>query len=169
MLVSALMTLGSYATCPEFAGNIHARASPTRSRRCGNSSLAFVSNVCIGNTDDHARNPAASWDGADLSVTPPYDLCPQPRYGEAAQAMAVARAGTWRSQFVVCLDAAEVYLLTRAQAADSVTPADGFADLLDAYLGSGVGPTEGGVRPHLTLTASARDLAGCGVLHPRPR
>lgn len=41
--------------------------------------------------------------------------------------------------------------------------ADRFADLLDAYLGSGVGPTEGGVRPHLTLTASARDLAGCGA------
>jgi len=40
--------------------------------------------------------------------------------------------------------------------------ADGFGDLLDAYLGSGVGPREGGVRPHLTLTASARDLAGSG-------
>ncbi len=37
--------------------------------------------------------------------------------------------------------------------------ADGFADILDAYLGHGASPTEGGVKPHVTLTASARDLA----------
>lgn len=40
--------------------------------------------------------------------------------------------------------------------------ADGFADLLDAYLGSGAGPAEGGVKPHLTLTASVRELADGG-------
>jgi len=113
--------MGSNATGPDFAGQIRARfTDPVATLREQFTRIRV--NVCIGNTDDHARNPAASWDGADLSVTPPYDLCPQPRSGEATQAMAVVRAGTRRSQFVVCLDAAEVYLLTRAQAADSVTP-----------------------------------------------
>jgi len=37
--------------------------------------------------------------------------------------------------------------------------ADGFTDILDAYLGCGASPSEGGVKPHVTLTASARDLA----------
>ncbi len=38
-------------------------------------------NVLVGNTDDHARNHAAFWDGRQLSLTPAYDLCPQPRSG----------------------------------------------------------------------------------------
>ncbi len=48
----------------------------------------LVFNVLIGNTDDHARNHSAFWDGQHLSLTPAYDLCPQMRSGrEAAQAM----------------------------------------------------------------------------------
>ena len=48
--------------------------------------LAF--NVLVGNTDDHARNHSAFWDGRELSLTPAYDLCPQLRTGqEATQAM----------------------------------------------------------------------------------
>lgn len=47
-------------------------------------------NVLIGNTDDHARNHAAFWDGKTLSLTPAYDLSPQLRMGyEAHQAMAI--------------------------------------------------------------------------------
>jgi len=37
--------------------------------------------------------------------------------------------------------------------------ADGFTDILDVYLGCGASPTEGGVKPHVTLSATARDLA----------
>jgi len=37
--------------------------------------------------------------------------------------------------------------------------ADGFADILDVYLGCGASPTDGGVKPHVTLSATARDLA----------
>lgn len=45
-------------------------------------------NILIGNTDDHARNHAAFWDGKQLTLTPAYDLCPQLRSGfEASQAM----------------------------------------------------------------------------------
>ena len=48
----------------------------------------LVFNILIGNTDDHARNHAAFWDGKMLRLTPAYDLCPQVRTGqEATQAM----------------------------------------------------------------------------------
>jgi serine/threonine-protein kinase HipA len=50
----------------------------------------LVFNILTGNTDDHARNHAAFWDGKHLSLTPAYDLCPQPRTGnEASQAMQI--------------------------------------------------------------------------------
>ena len=50
----------------------------------------LVFNILIGNTDDHARNHAAFWDGKALTLTPAYDLCPQLRAGqEATQAMAI--------------------------------------------------------------------------------
>lgn len=50
----------------------------------------LIFNVLIGNTDDHARNHSAFWDGKKLQLTPAYDLCPQLRSGqEATQAMAI--------------------------------------------------------------------------------
>jgi len=53
----------------------------------------LVFNIVIGNTDDHARNTAAFWDGKSLSLTPAYDLCPQMRTGrEATQAMQIGGA-----------------------------------------------------------------------------
>ena len=42
----------------------------------------MVFNVLCGNTDDHARNHAAYWNGSELSLTPAYDICPQSRTGE---------------------------------------------------------------------------------------
>jgi serine/threonine-protein kinase HipA len=48
----------------------------------------IVFNILVGNTDDHARNHAAFWDGMALSLTPAYDICPQNRTGQVAtQAM----------------------------------------------------------------------------------
>jgi serine/threonine-protein kinase HipA len=48
----------------------------------------IIFNILIGNTDDHARNHAAFWDGSALSLTPAYDICPQNRTGRVAtQAM----------------------------------------------------------------------------------
>jgi len=45
-------------------------------------------NMLLGNTDDHARNHSAFWDGEQLTLTPAYDICPQPRTGrEVSQAM----------------------------------------------------------------------------------
>lgn len=77
----------------------------------------LVYNILCGNTDDHARNHAAFWDGRQLSLTPAYDLCPQARTGgEASQAMLIT--GDRRaSKLALCLDAARHFLLDRDEAA----------------------------------------------------
>jgi serine/threonine-protein kinase HipA len=74
-------------------------------------------NICVGNTDDHARNNAAFWDGDMLTLTPAYDICPQLRSGQEAQQALAIRPDGWRySQLAGCLDAANVYHLTRTEA-----------------------------------------------------
>jgi serine/threonine-protein kinase HipA len=76
----------------------------------------LVFNVLCGNTDDHARNHAAFWDGEHLSLTPAYDICPQPRTGhEATQAMLI-RGDDRASRIAVCLAAAPTFLLTPQEA-----------------------------------------------------
>jgi serine/threonine-protein kinase HipA len=78
----------------------------------------IVFNVLVGNTDDHPRNHAA-FVNADrsLTLTPAYDICPQPRsVPQANQAMAIGRNGERSSQLATCLAASQVYLLDTAQA-----------------------------------------------------
>jgi serine/threonine-protein kinase HipA len=78
----------------------------------------IVFNVLVGNTDDHPRNHAAfvNADGS-LTLTPAYDICPQPRsVPQANQAMAIGRNGERASQLATCLAACEVYLLGTSQA-----------------------------------------------------
>ena len=67
----------------------------------------LVFNVLVGNTDDHARNHSAFWDGRHLSLTPAYDICPQLRTGrEATQAMDIGgiagNAATLANVLSVC-------------------------------------------------------------------
>ena len=63
-------------------------------------------NILCGNTDDHARNHAAFWDGEMLTLTPAYDICPQGRTGnEATQAMLI-KGENRMSTLRTCLDAA---------------------------------------------------------------
>ncbi len=77
----------------------------------------IVFNIVVGNTDDHARNHAAFWDGDRLELTPAYDICPQARAGgEQAQAMAIAPDGNRLSQFTTCLSAAKHYDLSESDA-----------------------------------------------------
>lgn len=77
----------------------------------------IIFNILVGNTDDHARNHAAFWDGTVLTLTPAYDICPQGRAGgEAAQAMAIGPDGFRFSRVEGCVRAAATYLLTEAQA-----------------------------------------------------
>jgi serine/threonine-protein kinase HipA len=77
----------------------------------------IVFNILVGNTDDHARNHAAIWDGKQLALSPAYDICPQPRSGgEATQAMEISIAGFRHSRLDGCVAAASEYLLSEAQA-----------------------------------------------------
>lgn len=77
----------------------------------------IVVNVAVSNTDDHARNHAAFWDGTALELTPAYDICPQTRTGgEQVQALAIGRDGARWSTFACCVKAAGVYHLSRTQA-----------------------------------------------------
>lgn len=76
----------------------------------------IVFNILSGNTDDHARNHAAFWDGRHLTLTPAYDICPQGRTGgEATQAMAITGDKKY-SKLTICLEAAPQFLLTRQKA-----------------------------------------------------
>ena len=76
----------------------------------------MVFNILAGNTDDHARNHAAFWDGHNLTLTPAYDVCPQGRTGgEATQAMLIT-ANKRLSQLTLCLEAASQFLLAADRA-----------------------------------------------------
>jgi serine/threonine-protein kinase HipA len=76
----------------------------------------MVFNILCGNTDDHARNHAAFWDGHQLQLTPAYDICPQSRSGQqASQAMLIHKTER-SSQVASCIAAAPSFLLGREQA-----------------------------------------------------
>jgi serine/threonine-protein kinase HipA len=125
LLVSALTMLefdemlGRYASYHALADLIRQRfTEPDQTLRELFSRIVF--NIAIGNTDDHARNHAAFWNGSALTLTPAYDLCPQLRSGtEANQALAIGRNGQRQSRFSVCRESAEVYHLTTKEA-DSI-------------------------------------------------
>lgn len=76
----------------------------------------LVFNILCGNTDDHARNHAAFWNGTTLALTPAYDICPQGRAGnEAGQAMLIAGENR-QSRLAVCIAAAPQFQLDEAEA-----------------------------------------------------
>ncbi len=120
-MVSALTLFGlhdmmaryaSYATLAEIIR--YRFAEPKRNLRELFTRLVF--NVLCGNTDDHARNHAAFWDGEALTLTPAYDICPQGRTGnETAQAMLIAGNNNL-SQLRTCLATAKNFLLSGEEA-----------------------------------------------------
>lgn len=124
-MLSALTLFGlsdmhaRYASYEEFAHCIRARfAAPKQTLHELYGRLVF--NVLCGNTDDHARNHAAFWDGRELSLTPAYDICPQNRAGnEATQAMLIVGNNRY-SQLKTCLQAAHLFLLSDKEAADII-------------------------------------------------
>ncbi len=120
-MVSALTLLGldemmaryaSYAELAEIIRHRFKNASATLRELF--SRLVF--NILCGNTDDHARNHAAFWDGKMLELTPAYDICPQGRTGnEATQAMLIS-GDNRMSQLSACLAAANNFLLSLEEA-----------------------------------------------------
>lgn len=80
----------------------------------------LVFNILVGNTDDHARNHAAFWDGHMLTLTPAYDICPQARIGqEASQAMRI-HGNNNLSRLGTCLKAAHHFLLSQKLAVEII-------------------------------------------------
>jgi serine/threonine-protein kinase HipA len=122
LMVSALTILGlwemtaRHATYWELADIIRARfTDPGATLRELFSRIVF--NVLVSNTDDHARNHAAFWDGSQLTLTPAYDIAPQARTGgEAQQIMAIGRDGFRYSQLAGCIAHAGEYKLSQAEA-----------------------------------------------------
>lgn len=120
-MVSALTILGlgemqaRYASYEDLADIVRSRFTDS-----GNTLRELyrriVFNILCGNTDDHARNHAAFWDGNYLTLTPAYDICPQSRTGnEASQAMLISGQNRM-SQLSVCLDAAGKFQLSNNEA-----------------------------------------------------
>ena len=66
----------------------------------------LVFNILCGNTDDHARNHAAFWDGHQLTLTPAYDICPQSRSGQQASQAMLIYGAECSSQVATCIAAA---------------------------------------------------------------
>lgn len=120
-MVSALTLFGlddmmaRYASYETFAEIIrHRFDSPKETLEELFSRLVF--NILCGNTDDHARNHAAFWNGKSLRLTPAYDLCPQNRTGnEATQAMLIS-GDNRLSKLKSCLETAPHFLLSEDEA-----------------------------------------------------
>ncbi len=125
-MVSCLTILGygemhnPYCTYFDFAAEIRSRFADGRSdaqelfRR-------IVFNILVGNTDDHAKNHSAFWDGTSLRLTPAYDIAPQLRAGgEAMQAMAIGRDGYRNANVRGAVRYASAYLLSESEANDIV-------------------------------------------------
>jgi serine/threonine-protein kinase HipA len=71
----------------------------------------LVFNILCGNTDDHARNHSAFWDGHQLALTPAYDICPQSRTGQQASQAMLIHGSDRRSQIATCIAAAPSFLI----------------------------------------------------------
>ena len=120
-MVSALTMLGldemmaRYASYQDLAEVIrHRFTNPSASLRELFARIVF--NILCGNTDDHARNHAAFWDGEMLTLTPAYDICPQGRTGqEASQAMLIVGHDR-SSRIATCLEAARHFLVSDDEA-----------------------------------------------------
>jgi serine/threonine-protein kinase HipA len=120
-ILSALTILGldemmaRYASYEDFAERIRHKFSDV-AQTLKELFARMVFNILCGNTDDHARNHAAFWDGYGLSLTPAYDICPQARGGnEATQAMLISGPNRM-SRISACLEAAHHFLLSREAA-----------------------------------------------------
>jgi serine/threonine-protein kinase HipA len=124
-LVSALTLLeldemmAAYAGYDLLADIIrHRFAQPRETLRELFGRLSF--NILCGNTDDHARNHSAFWDGKTLVLTPAYDICPQSRTGgEASQAMRIVGERNL-SALSLCIEAAPKFQLGAEEAIASI-------------------------------------------------
>jgi serine/threonine-protein kinase HipA len=126
MIVSAATILGldpylgaRYATYPELADSLRATSVDAGDARELFARIIF--NVIVGNTDDHARNHAAIWNGRQLKLAPAFDICPHPRSGgEMQQAMSIGRDGFKAANLAGCVKRASDYGVDQREAIELV-------------------------------------------------
>jgi serine/threonine-protein kinase HipA len=125
-LISALTILGldemmaRYASYADLAQVVRERFLDARAT-LRELFARIVFNILTGNSDDHARNHAAFWDGESLTLTPAYDICPQQRAGgKTSQAMMIGADGFRMSQLAGCLERASTYMLTESEARELI-------------------------------------------------
>ena len=125
-LVSALTILGldemmaRYASYADLAQVVRERFVNARAT-LRELFARIIFNILTGNSDDHARNHAAFWDGETLALTPAYDICPQSRAGgETSQAMMIGADGFRMSQLAGCIERASTYMLTESEARELI-------------------------------------------------
>jgi len=125
-MVSALTLFGldemmaRYASYEDLAEIIRFRfTSPKETLHELYSRLIF--NILCGNTDDHARNHAAFWNGEQLSLTPAYDICPQSRAGNVASQAMLILGHSRMSTLANCLEAAPKFHLGQRVAKNIIT------------------------------------------------
>ncbi len=124
--VSALTILGldelhaRHASYSDLAERVrHTFTAPKATLRELFARITF--NILVGNTDDHARNHGALWDGRWLSLSPAYDLCPQPRSGgEASQGMEIGADRFRLSNLAGCVARSFEYGLGEREARDLI-------------------------------------------------
>lgn len=124
-MVSALTMLGlgemqaRYASYVDLAEIVRTRfTDPLASLRELFGRMVF--NVLAGNTDDHARNHAAFWDGDHLALTSAYDICPQPRNGREANQAMLVNGEDKRSLLETCRRSAPNFLLGDREARELI-------------------------------------------------
>lgn len=135
LMISALTLFGlndmtaRYASYEELAQIIRYRfAQPKSTLRELFSRIVF--NVLCGNTDDHARNHAAFWDGGELILTPAYDICPQGRTGNIASHAMKIFGDSNLSQLKVCQQAAHSFHLSEG---DALSICDGIVETIHEH------------------------------------
>lgn len=124
-VISALTMLGlnemeaRYASYEDFAVYIrHHFKEPKKTLRELFTRMVF--NILVGNTDDHARNHAAFWNGKEYELTPAYDICPQARSGQiASQAMKI-NGQVSESKLIHCVQSSPSYLLKEEEAVELI-------------------------------------------------
>ncbi|MYI69352.1 MAG: type II toxin-antitoxin system HipA family toxin [Boseongicola sp. SB0673_bin_14] len=138
-MVSALTLFGlhemmaRYASYEDLAEIIrHRFTSPKATLHELYGRLAF--NILCGNTDDHARNHAAFWDGEHLTLTPAYDICPQNRSGNVASQAMLIVGDNRASTLATCMAAAPKFQLNEKAAKNIIerqigTIRDGWDDI----------------------------------------
>jgi serine/threonine-protein kinase HipA len=124
-VISALTMLGlsemqaRYASYIDLAQMVRARFTDPQSTLTELfGRMAF--NVLTGNTDDHARNHAAFWDGTSLTLTEAYDICPQPRTGREANQAMLVNGEDKRSLLETCRLSASNFLVSNRDAREII-------------------------------------------------